>query len=830
MSARDRLTPTRFPHVPSIDKNHLARYLQILSANLSSSSSSPREYGLALGFAALLALMLVITVIAVSHMDTGQQRLDEVVRQEMAKASLASEMRFYVEQRRNAIDQMMLLSDPFDRHQQLLVFNDMASNFRGARERLVAMPLEDDERQLLNRLNELVAVAAPLQLQVVTLIATDRITDAKAFLFRTAKPAQDRAMQSLMTLQTMQEKHAALRVSAAAGEYRHSRATMLALSAIVLLFGAGIAIGVLRRKAKGDLALHAEKERALVTIDAIGDAVIRLNTAGGIEYLNPCASRMTGWSSAEATGRLARDIVHLAQDQDARVHTDVAQEVLVTGQPCVDIGEHTLIGRGGERHLVEGSVVPIQDDGERVMGAVVVLRDITEMRALSLELAYYATHDALTGLINRREFENRLKAAIETTRVDGSRHVLAYLDLDLFKTVNDICGHLAGDELLRQIGNLLRDSVGSDGSVARIGGDEFGLLLLNRSVDEGTHVCDGIRHLIRDYRFTWENKTFDIGASIGVVGIGPSVGTLHDILQTADGACQYAKAQGRNRVNVANHIPRWGERSDIGWAEALSTALAKDQFVLYGQWVYPLGGESPPSHCEILARLRRPDGQCISPGAFLPAAERYHMMPAIDRWVVRETLSTLGTHGLSVDDPTLFNINLSGQSLCDPDFLDFVLHRFEESGLAPGRICFEITETAAISNMTSASRFMSRLSDIGCTFALDDFGSGLSSFGYLKKMPVSFLKIDGVFVRDVSDDPVDRSMVQCINEMARVMGIETIAEYVENEAIERELRAMGVGYGQGFLMARPRPLCEMLHEAAFADSASAGLAHASNPA
>jgi diguanylate cyclase (GGDEF)-like protein len=439
---------------------------------------------------------------------------------------------------------------------------------------------------------------------------------------------------------------------------------------------------------------------------------------------------------------------------------------------------------------------------------VIVLHDVTELRALSHELVYHATHDALTGLLNRREFDRRLKEAMDTTRRDGRGYLLCYLDLDLFKAINDVCGHLAGDELLRQVGMRLRNAVRPADAVARIGGDEFAILLEDCVLAEGEQIGDEIRRVVREHRFTWDNKSFDLGVSMGVVPISASAGTLQDVLRTADHACRKAKAQGRNRVFVVSGALAANPEMEVGWAETLGLALAESGFVLYGQWVYPLAATpTPPSHCEVLLRLRR-DGELISPNAFLPAAERYHIMPAIDRWVIREAFVTLSQHSLRAD--TCFNINLSGQSLCDPDFLEYVLGQFEETGMPPARICFEITETAAIINMTSATRFIARLNDIGCSFALDDFGSGLSSFGYLKSLRVRYIKIDGVFVRDVADDPVDRAMVWCINEMAHVMDIQTIAEYVESEAVRAELRAIGVDFGQGLFLAEPKPLAVLL--------------------
>jgi diguanylate cyclase (GGDEF)-like protein/PAS domain S-box-containing protein len=791
--------------------NNKERLIRRLAAEVASMSPTKRTYRLALGFGALLVLMLVITIIAVGSMDAGQRRLNQVVSQEMMKAQLAAEMRLAAHERTAALHQMLLLTDPFDRDEQLMVFRGMANVFIMARERLLALPLDEDEQALLRRLGELTIQAAPLQEQVVGLMSAGQSVKAQVFLIEHAIPAQNRALEALIDLQALQEQRAAVAVAQADRAYRQGRGLMIALSAVVLVLGAGIALGVLRSKARGDQALHDEKERALVTLRAIGDAVIRTDGDGRIEYLNSSAVQMTGWDLAQAKGRAAGEVLRLMREQGQTTALDVAQEVLIADKATFDLHQQMLQSRGGGNYSVEVNAVPIRDQAGAVTGVVIVLHDVTEIRALSRELVYHATHDSLTGLLNRREFDHRLTEAMVSACRSGCGHLLCYLDLDLFKAINDVCGHLAGDELLRQVGMRLRNAVRPADVVARIGGDEFAILLADCVLAEGQQIGDEIRRVVREHRFTWDNKSFDLGVSVGVVPISPSAGTLHDVLRTADHACRKAKEQGRNRVFVVQDGPT-PHREEVGWAETLGMALADNGFALYGQWVYPLAnGACEPSHCELLLRLRR-DGNLVSPSVFLPAAERYHIMPAIDRWVIREALVTLAQHA-SPPTGLCFNINLSGQSLCDPDFLEFVLTQFEETGMSPARICFEITETAAIINMTSAIRFITRLSDIGCCFALDDFGSGLSSFGYLKRMRVQYIKIDGVFVRDVADDPVDRAMVWCINEMAHVMDIQTIAEYVETEAVRDELRAIGVDFGQGVFMASPRPLGELLIDA-----------------
>jgi len=462
------------------------------------------------------------------------------------------------------------------------------------------------------------------------------------------------------------------------------------------------------------------------------------------------------------------------------------------------------------------TAAPLHDVDGRTTGAVLVFRDVTEVRALAREIAYQATHDNMTGLINRREFERQLQQALDQVRQGGAGGALCFLDLDLFKAVNDTCGHLAGDELLRQVSLLLRKAVRGQDLLARIGGDEFAVLLRGCALDKAGEIAEQIRCTLRDFRFVWEDKRMAVGASLGVVLVAEDSGDLNDVLRTADLACRLAKEEGRNRVQVMRpgDLTVTRRRHEMNWLQRINQAVSEDHFVLYGQWIRPLAASRhKASHCEILLRLRDEDGRVILPAAFLPAAERYHLMPLIDRWVLRATLAAL--RGL--DAPVLerlgcFTVNLSGQSISDPEFLAFIVEELEKGQPPAKHLCFEITETVAVTNLSSAVRLMERLRQAGCRFALDDFGSGASSFSYLKNLPVDFLKIDGAFVSNIPSDATDLAMVTSINQVAHIMGIETIAEYVESAAIREALEAIGVGYGQGSVLADAAPLDEILRD------------------
>jgi len=449
----------------------------------------------------------------------------------------------------------------------------------------------------------------------------------------------------------------------------------------------------------------------------------------------------------------------------------------------------------------------------------VVCRDVTEAHNLSLELSYQASHDSLTGLVNRRELESRLARVLETARADGSHHALCYLDLDQFKVINDTCGHVAGDELLRQLSEVLRAKVRRRDTLARLGGDEFGVLMEHCVLRQAERVANTLRKVVEEFRFSWENKTFSVGVSIGLVPVTSESESVGGALSAADTACYVAKDQGRNRIHVYHpeDVELARRHGEMQWVARINQALEEDRFCLSVQPIRPLadvGLESPSDgrgYFELLLRMRDSSGRLVPPGAFLPAAERYSLSVRLDRWVVEKIFSWLDAHPEQLERLGMCSINLSGHSIADEDFLQFVIASLDGTNVPAEKLCFEITETAAITNLVSATRFITALKGWGCHFALDDFGSGLSSFAYLKQLAVDFLKIDGVFVKDVVDDPINLAMVKSINDIGKVMGKRTIAEFVENDGILEKLREVGVDYAQGYRVGRPKPLDRLLN-------------------
>jgi len=439
---------------------------------------------------------------------------------------------------------------------------------------------------------------------------------------------------------------------------------------------------------------------------------------------------------------------------------------------------------------------------------VLVLHDVRREREFATQLSYQASHDTLTGLVNRREFENRLDRALASAREQSRHHAMMYLDLDQFKVVNDTCGHSAGDEFMRQISVVLQERLREGDTLARLGGDEFGVLVENCPIEHAVRIAETLRQTVADFHFIVNQRSFTVGVSIGLVNMADGTLTLTEVLSAGDAACYVAKEKGRNRVQL--YHPKDTElalrHGEMEWVGRLQDALAAGRFVLYTQRVVPVGvGQRSTRMFELLVRMIDEEGEIVPPMAFIPAAERYNLMSQVDRWVTRTALTTMAARRHPSREAETCIINLSGASIGDERFLDFIRDELLRTNAPVGSVCFEVTETAAIANLAKATRFITELKALGCLFSLDDFGSGMSSFGYLKHLPVDFLKIDGSFVRDMLTDPIDNAMVEAINQIGHVMGKRTIAEYVEHEGILERLRELGVDYAQGFGIAMPKP-------------------------
>jgi len=565
--------------------------------------------------------------------------------------------------------------------------------------------------------------------------------------------------------------------------------------------------------------LHKEKERAHVTLGSIGDGVITTDMGGDIEYMNAVAEESTGWRLEDARGKPIMDVFTIVDEKTLEAPHNPADLCLKQGKSVMLSGHLLLIHlHRKERLSVEVNASPIRDSNADIMGVVLVFHDVTELRGLARKMSYQASHDSLTGLINRREFEKRIQHAVESARSLEVRHTLCYMDLDNFKVVNDTSGHGAGDELLKQLTIKLRMELREADTLARLGGDEFGILLEGCSIENALEPANTIRKIVEEFRFSHDNKIFRIGASIGVAGITSDSGSFSDVLRAADSACFIAKEQGRNRIHVfqAHDEALVEQHGQMQWVQRLHDVLEQNRFRLFFQKIAKLNMGPVVEdriHGEILVRMLDENNKLIGPGSFIPSAERYGLMPAIDRWVISNTFRMLdqehGNYGASIGTCC---INLSGQSLSEDHFMKFLTREIETSGVSPSQLCFEITETAVIANLCNAATLISTLREMGCRFALDDFGVGLSSFSYLKSLAVDYLKLDGYFVKNMVKDKLDRTMVEAINQIGHSMNIETIAEFVENEATLAAVREVGIDYAQGYIIAKPEPFEISLHK------------------
>jgi diguanylate cyclase (GGDEF)-like protein/PAS domain S-box-containing protein len=553
------------------------------------------------------------------------------------------------------------------------------------------------------------------------------------------------------------------------------------------------------------------RPRAMVTLDAMGESVITVDAEGRIDYINHAAEVLLSQPFDQVMGKAFSEVASLVDEADRRSLGDPVRKALTTGGR-VTMGRRAVLvpaGVGPERS-VEISVTPLRFEGKEILGLVLVMHDTSELRGLTRQMTYQASHDALTGLVNRREFERRLQEAMDSAQTGNVGHALCYLDLDRFKAVNDTCGHTAGDNMLREVASLIKEAVRDSDTVGRIGGDEFALLLVGCPLEKARQIADDVVRSVNDYRFVWKDKIFNIGVSIGLVEIGAGGAAIEDIMNSADSACYVAKKQGGLHVHVYSAREEASARhsGEIHWLQRLQGALRDDKFELYYQPIVHAraNGMRGPA-LEVFVRLTGEQGQAGAPTAdFIRAAERYRLMPHIDRWVVQRVLSALGRGGMKLPPGRSVAINIAGQTLGDSDFLEFVVECFDHTGANPGDICFEVTESSVVANLDHAQRFIAVLHGMGCEFALDDFGSGLSSFSTLRTLPMDYLKIDGSFIHNLAGDSVNQAMVAAMIELSRSLNFRVVAEQVEDQLSLDTVTGMGIDFVQGFVIGRPQPL------------------------
>ncbi|MEM9403790.1 MAG: EAL domain-containing protein [Pseudomonadota bacterium] len=559
-----------------------------------------------------------------------------------------------------------------------------------------------------------------------------------------------------------------------------------------------------------EVSLSRSKRQAQYTLESIAEGVLTTDNEGRIDYMNLAAESLLGVKRDDAVGHRTAELFKLVDDVDRRSLGDPVERCLAIRRR-VNMGRRAvMISNDGEQeHSVEITASPIRGPGKSISGTVVVVHDVSELRGLTRKMSYQATHDPLTGLINRREFERRLDEAMDSAHAEEAVHMLFYMDLDRFKAVNDSCGHLAGDNMLREVAALIKEQVRDSDFVGRLGGDEFGALLIGCPIDKARQIASDVCDAIAKYRFVWKDKIFNIGISIGLVEISHVSGTVQDVMSAADSACYVAKQQGKGRVHVYSAkdevIAR--ERGDIQWLRELQDALHEDSFELAVQPIIAMSRDvNTGPAVEVLIRLPDGNGKTVKTSEFLKSAERYQLMPQIDRWVVSATLAALASGDIKLAGKRSCSINLSGQTLADEAFLGFVVEGLDRTAVSPSSICFEVTEKAILNNVQHAQRFIEVLHGIGCDFSLDDFGSGLGSFSSLKHLPIDYLKIDGLYTRNLNTDEVNQEMVSAMIKLARTMQFRVVAEQVEHQEDFDWLRREGVDFMQGHFVESPATL------------------------
>ena len=555
--------------------------------------------------------------------------------------------------------------------------------------------------------------------------------------------------------------------------------------------------------------LFAQRERARTTLGSIGDGVITINSAGKIDYLNEVAQRLTGWKFVDADGMRVETVLRLIDQSSGKPIDSPMYHALATGEPAELPPRTILISKDGSEYSVEDSCTPIRDADGNVSGAVLVFRDVTDQREMVERITYQARHDALTGLVNRHEFELSVDNQLANARSTGHHHALLFIDLDRFKIVNDSCGHPAGDELLRQVARLMSHKLRKSDLLGRLGGDEFGVLLENCRLEKAEQIAQSLVDEVAAFRFNWEDKIFSIGASIGVVPISRESKTPESLFAAADAACYWVKENGRNQVRVYHPTDseQLDERAPDNWVERITAGLEEDRFCLYGQRITATSharGNGADFH-EVLLRLQEADGKLVSPMAFLPAAERHGLMPQIDRWVIQHTFAVMRRSVLNGHGGHL-SVNLSSVSITDKTVLAFIIEQLRTTNIPPQNICFEITEAAVVGQLEEARKFITALKDLGCSVALDNVANGLSSFPYLKNYPIDYVKIDGHRIKQIASETLDYAMVDSINRMAHVLGIQTVAAAVETTAVLSKLEAIGIDHVQGYAIHEPQPI------------------------
>ncbi|HUP94691.1 MAG TPA: EAL domain-containing protein [Burkholderiales bacterium] len=772
-----------------------------------------------IAFSVLLALLLAVSIAGIVRTDDVNRRLEATIYEQDVKTALMFTLVRLTRERSQLVNQLFSESDIAERTRASERYALLGQELADALKKLRGMPATAQDREGLDRLEAAATRARELRDHVVELLFQGDSATARSLFNAQAVAAQEAFQQSLYEM-LEKSRIATTKALAEARDATRNALILIAVAGTLVLLGATlVAMLVTRRVKRTESALQLEKELAQVTLHSIGDGVITTDANAKVEYLNPVAEQYTGWTSNDARGRLLGEIFRVIDERTGKDLDALSQQSLRATSEDVAAVSVRLVDRNGRECPIRYSHAPIRNREGRALGMIVVFHDISQIRAMAQQLLWQASHDALTGLVNRREFERRLTELIDTAHTQSREHALMFMDLDNFKAVNDTCGHTAGDELLRQLTSIMLARMRGSDTLARLGGDEFGALLETCPFDQAMRIANAMRETVREFRFVWEDKTFSVGVSIGLVPIAAGSGDVSRVLSVADACCYEAKNKGRDRVQV--YRPEDGDMSgkhgELQVVSQINQAFELGQFRLYRQRIEPLAPGPQQPNYEVLVRMIDKAGNLVPPTGFMPAAERYNLLTSIERWVISSLIEYLHTQwaaGAITRDPATrgyYSVNLSGASINDkslPDFLRTLLRRYQ---LPAGLLCFEITETTAISNLTAAAELMQELKGMGCRFALDDFGTGMSSFAYLKYLPVDVLKIAGMFVKDMATDPMDYAIVDAINRISHILGMQTVAEEVEDAETLEKIKALNIDCAQGYFIAAPEAI---LHGAA----------------
>lgn len=764
---------------------------------------------LILAFALVISLMAGVVAYAVRHIDAAQKQLNLITEDHFVKFDLASHMRRLARERMLVLHRLILIDDAFELDEQWLYFNQLAAEFAADRSRFLQLDLNPQEKLVLQTQGKLTADTVIAQNRVAELALEGKTAEAKRLLLDEALPMQNAVFIEIKKLYDLQEHYIDQAATEAAAAHASTKRVTYLFSAIALLISIVIASVGIRVIAGSERRLVREKLRATTTLHAIGDGVITTSARGLVDYINPVAEQLTGWGQLQAFNQPLLSVLRLVDDATGDPLVSDHHQLVSSQQPPEANRQSMLLTAGFKVLPIEFTATPLHDDNGELNGLVVVFRDVSETRALTKQLSYQARHDPLTGLVNRREFESRLQTAIENARGERLKHVVCFLDLDRFKIINDQCGHAAGDELLRQLAATLKQQIRSNDLLARIGGDEFGLLLENCPLGNAVAIADEIRGVIEEFDFVWEGARFQIGVSIGLVVVDDRANDVASITALADAACYTAKHEGRNRIHVYDDDEISAQDGAIQpWINRLQRALDFDSFTLYCQPIVPVNKSVQfDNYCELHLRYVDDKGQPHAPLSFLPIAERHHLLSEIDAWVLRRTCAMIAD---SADQNTVCCINQSAQALLEDNYTSKAFSIANAAKIAPQRICLEIAEGQLQTNRQALSGVLKQLKEIGFRIALDDGGHSALLHEHLNEIPFDLVKIDGQLTGGIASSPVSAVQIKAICEIAHLLSMKVVAEQVEDHGTVAKLKKAGVDFVQGYGIAKPRPVDEVL--------------------